>query len=140
MLSLDFIDVLNQVNVLFLTQFFKVCIYLMIDLITSSFLLSVLRVIFDMMTSKFLSFIEEARLTIKVAMFYDVPSRVTLFFPTLMIMSFGSETQLHVIFHAICCCAGKMLDKNLTVTLNFFRHFTAIQMFKRMVDKKRIHC
>ena len=41
-----------------------------------------------------------------------------------------SQRRFHVILHAICCCAWKMLDKNLAVTINFFWYFPAMYAYK----------
>ena len=86
-----------------------------------NFLLSVLRMMFDMLTSQLSPSIEHARLTIEVAMSCEVLSRINSLFLLEGLYDLRlSQRQFHIILHAICCCAWKMLDKNLTVALNFF--------------------
>ena len=95
MLCFDFIGVINQVNVLFFTHIFKVCIYLLTFL------------------TKFLV------VSSQDDVWYDDITVFAFHMKDYMIRVF-SQRRFYVIVHATCCCVWKMLDKNLAVTLNFF--------------------
>ena len=95
MLCFDFIGVINQVNVLFFTHIFKVCIYLLTFL------------------TKFLV------VSSQDDVWYDDITIFAFHMKDYMIRVF-SQRRFYVILYATCCCVWKMLDKNLAVTLNFF--------------------
>ena len=107
MLGFYFIGVINQVNVLILTHIFRVCVFLLTFLM--KFLVVSSQDDFDILTLQFSLFTEHAILTIEVAMSCEVLSSIRSFVPT-----------WRIIWLLICCCAWKMLDKNLAVTLTFF--------------------